>query len=85
MYEKKQDLVIDPNESWKDFFKSMIAFEEPKLVPVDSLSEEQHPKNRKLGSVKYMINWRGQNHLESWTPLSHSTVYSETDQNKLNP
>ena len=61
--------MINPNESWKDFFKSMVTFKEPELVSVSSLPPEQHPQNRRFNSVKYLVNWRGQNYHETWKPL----------------
>lgn len=32
------DVVIDPNESWRDFFKSVILMEDAKVIPIKSLS-----------------------------------------------
>ncbi len=34
----ERDLILDPNESWKDFFRSVILLEDAKVVPVKSLS-----------------------------------------------
>ena len=64
-------MVINPNESWGHFFKSMILLKEPELVPVSSLPPDSHPKNRKYNSVKYLVNWRGQNYYETWMPIAN--------------
>lgn len=78
-------MVINPNESWKDFFKSMIEFREPDLVPIGSLPPEQHPQNRTLGSVKYMVNWRGQNYIETWKPVPNNANFAEVEQDHIEP
>ncbi len=43
-------MVIDPNESWGEFFKSVILLEDAKVVPVRSLSSKD--LNRIKGSSK---------------------------------
>lgn len=46
----ERDVVIDPNESWGEFFKSVILLEDAKVVPVRSLSSKD--LNRIKGSSK---------------------------------
>ena len=35
---------FDPNESWKDFFHSMVEFRDPKIVPIKRLNGEFDPE-----------------------------------------
>ena len=56
--------MFDPKESWGEFLTSMISFKTPKLVPISSVPVELRPENRRLASVRSLINWRGQNYLE---------------------
>ena len=57
-------MVIDPNETWGQFISSIIEFKEPKMIPVDELPGEYNPENRRLNSLKTLVNWRGQNYIE---------------------
>lgn len=34
----EREVVVDPNESWGEFFRSVILLEDAKVVPVSSLS-----------------------------------------------
>lgn len=34
----EREVVVDPNESWGEFFRSVILLEDAKVVPVNSLS-----------------------------------------------
>lgn len=69
MFQKKKMEIIsgvfDPNESWRDFFFSMLEFWDPKIVPLNQLSKDFDPKKRKFESLKTIINWRNKNYLES--------------------
>ena len=58
--------MIDPNETWGQFLKSMLLFDEPKTVPVDSLPEGYDPAKKPLNSLKTLVNWRGQNYIEEF-------------------
>lgn len=55
---------MDPNETWREFFSSMIEFRDPKIVPLGSLPEEFDPKERRWERVKSLVNWRNKNYLE---------------------
>ena len=63
---RKPAVVIDPNETWGQFFKSMLAFDEPKTVPKDSLPEDYDPAKKRFNSLKTLVNWRGQNYIEEF-------------------
>jgi len=47
-YNNKQPMVINPKETWGEFAKSMINFEEPKIVPVNSVGNNFDPSKRKF-------------------------------------
>eukprot|EP00358_Blepharisma_japonicum_P004739 CAMPEP_0202941170 /NCGR_PEP_ID=MMETSP1395-20130829/1281_1 /ASSEMBLY_ACC=CAM_ASM_000871 /TAXON_ID=5961 /ORGANISM="Blepharisma japonicum, Strain Stock R1072" /LENGTH=192 /DNA_ID=CAMNT_0049636133 /DNA_START=234 /DNA_END=812 /DNA_ORIENTATION=- len=49
------DPVSDPNETWKDWAKRVIDFEEPPLVERDSLPYELQPQNTKIGKLKILL------------------------------
>lgn len=78
-------MVANPNETWGEFFKSMINLREPQLVPVTSLPPEQRPENRRFNGIRYMLNWRAQNYNETWKPVSQSTVFAENEVEELGP
>lgn len=78
-------MVYDPNETWGQFFHSMVSLEPPRLVPVTGLPPEQRPENRRLGSIRYMVNWRAQNFNETWKPLSQSATFPTQETNQLQP
>ena len=65
-------MVIDPNETWGEMFYSVIRFQDPKLVPLDSLSKDFDPTKRKWHSLKSIINWRNQNFIEHYKPKEPS-------------
>ena len=67
-------MVIDPNESWSEFISSMAGFDDPKMVPLDSLPEDFDPKQRKFHTLKSIINWRNQNYIENWKPKRADTT-----------
>ena len=50
------DPVIDPRESWGEFFKRIIEFEDPPLVERQELSNDLQPQNRLLGKMRSYIN-----------------------------
>jgi len=51
-----KDPVIDPRETWTEFAKRIIEFEEPPLVERDSLPAELRPENRALGRLRSYFN-----------------------------
>jgi len=51
-----KDPVIDPRETWGQFAKRILEFEEPPLVERDSLPEELRPENRALGRLRSYFN-----------------------------
>lgn len=61
-----ENRIIDPNESWGQFFKSVIGFSDPKIVPLKKMGKDFKPENRSLHKLKSVINWRNQNYLENF-------------------
>eukprot|EP01017_Pseudomicrothorax_dubius_P027295 TRINITY_DN3124_c0_g3_i1.p1 TRINITY_DN3124_c0_g3~~TRINITY_DN3124_c0_g3_i1.p1 ORF type:complete len:274 (-),score=82.84 TRINITY_DN3124_c0_g3_i1:130-951(-) len=53
---KFNDPVIDPRESWQQFFKRVMNFEDPPIVERSSLPPELQPQNRKLGKLRELLN-----------------------------
>lgn len=81
---RKKEVVIDPNETWREFVSSVIGFEDPKTVPVDSLPEDFNPSNRKFERFKSLINWRNKNYIENWKKeKSEEEQYTDIEQNKI--
>ena len=37
----RKDLVLDPNETWKQLFKRTFNFEEPNMIPREEVPEEK--------------------------------------------
>lgn len=33
----EEPIIFDPNESWSQFFKSLLLFEKPKVIPISKL------------------------------------------------
>lgn len=54
----KKEVIIDPNESWREFFRSMLGFDEPKVIPLNKMPKGFNPEERPLHRVKSLINWR---------------------------
>ena len=63
-------MVIDPKESWSQFFSSMVNLDQPKVIPLSEAPEDYNPNNRPLQRLRTVINWRNQNYLESFRPKS---------------
>ena len=51
-----EEMVIDPNESWSDFFKSMVNLDQPKVVPLSKLPKGYDPTKRRFNKLK-TIHW----------------------------
>ena len=56
--------MIDPNESWGEFFKSVILLEEAKVIPIRSLSVTDLKKLKNQSKMKKVFNWRNSNYIE---------------------
>lgn len=55
--EAAKDMVIDPRESWKHWFKRTATFEDPPMVEREELPEEQRPhKSSMFNKVENMMN-----------------------------
>ncbi len=77
-------MIIDPNESWKEFFSSMINFSDPKVVPVSKLPKDFDPSQRRFHSLKSLVNWRNQNLIENYQPNSENNeIHSDLERNDL--
>ena len=50
------DPVIDPRETWGQFFKRIAEFEDPPLVERHDLPNDMQPQNRFLGKMRSYIN-----------------------------
>lgn len=57
-------MVLDPNESWGEFFRSVILLEDAKVVPIKSLSSTDLGWLRNPSKVKKVLNWRNCNYIE---------------------
>jgi len=80
----KEQVIIDPHESWKEFFSSMINFSDPKVVPVSKLPKDYDPSKRRFQSLKSLVNWRNQNLIESYQPSSEQNeIQSDLERNEL--
>lgn len=53
---KLLDPVIDPRETWKEFIKRHIEFEDPPMCERSELPIEMQPQNRLLGKIRHYIN-----------------------------
>lgn len=49
------DPVADPTESWGNWVKRVIDFEEPPLVERNALPRELQPQNTKIGKLKILL------------------------------
>lgn len=56
--EKKvyDDPVIDPRETWKEWFKRNLEFKDPPLVEREELPQELQPQNRNMAQVRHFFN-----------------------------
>ena len=52
--EAQRDLVIDPSETWKHWFKRTATFEEPPMIDRDQLPEDKKPSI--FNKVENMMN-----------------------------
>ena len=59
-----RDVIIDPNESWGDFFKSVILLDDAKVIPVRQLSATDLGRMRNASKIKKWVNWRNCNYIE---------------------
>ena len=76
--------MIDPNETWGEFISSMVGFDDPKMVPLESLPDDFDPKKRKFNTLKSVINWRNQNYIENWKPKRVNTAeFKDIEQNDM--
>lgn len=75
--------MFDPKESWGEFVASMLSFKPPKLVPIDSVPAELRPENRRLASVRSLVNWRGQNYLENQKDEPNSRDFPQQELQNL--
>lgn len=57
--EKKKDVlsdpVIDPRESWSEWFVRNLDFRDPPMVERNSLPEELRPENRRFGKLTHFL------------------------------
>ena len=47
----ERDLVIDPNETWKQWFTRNLNCEEPPMIPREELPEDKQPHNTFYGRM----------------------------------
>lgn len=81
---ERAEVIIDPNETWKEFFKSMVSFSDPKVIPVSELPKDFDPSKRRFQSLKSFVNWRNQNMVEHFTPVNEkSTLSMDLERNQL--
>ncbi|EGR27574.1 hypothetical protein IMG5_193740 [Ichthyophthirius multifiliis] len=53
---KLHDPVIDPRETWTEFFARNIDFKEPPMVERNELGENLQPQNRFLARLRHYFN-----------------------------
>jgi hypothetical protein len=63
----EREVVIDPNESWGDFIKSVVLLEDAKVVPIRTLSATDLGRLRNPSKIKKWVNWRNCNYVEGRT------------------
>lgn len=63
--EKKvyEDPVVDPRESWKQWFLRNMEFKDPPLCERNDLPEELQPQNRKFGKVSHFFSRLAMTHM----------------------
>jgi hypothetical protein len=71
------DPVIDPRETWKEWFKRNLEFKDPPLVERNELPLHLQPQNKKFGKVKYFFS------KVAMSPLSQPPNYYPPQQNQL--
>lgn len=52
----KRDLVIDPGETWKNWFKRTAKFEEPPMVNRHDIPYEKQPHKKIFNKIENMLN-----------------------------
>ena len=52
----KKDMIIDPRQSWKNWFKRTLNFEEPPMIERNSIPENQQPHNSLFGKYDNISN-----------------------------
>jgi hypothetical protein len=75
----ERDLIIDPNESWQDFFRSVILLEDAKVVPIKSLSANDLRRVKNPSKMKKWLNWRNCNYVECHPAEDVSLEKEESD------
>ena len=75
--EKKiySDPVIDPRETWKQWFARTIDFKDPPLVERSELPGDLQPQNQKLGKVRHFFTRMT---LSPMTQVPHFNPVSES-------
>ncbi|CAG9316521.1 unnamed protein product [Blepharisma stoltei] len=71
------DPVSDPNETWKNWAKRIIDFEEPPLVERNSLPYELQPQNTKIGRLKILLR------METDKPEGIENEFSEISESRI--
>ena len=51
-----RDLVLDPTETWKDWFVRNMNFEEPKMIPREDLASNKQPHKSIYGKLSSYVN-----------------------------
>ncbi|KAL4493994.1 hypothetical protein ABPG72_022011 [Tetrahymena utriculariae] len=86
------DPVIDPRETWIQFIKRNIEFEEPPVVERSELPQHLQPQNRFMGKVRQYLNGKSpyppkqeqlehRNNIELQDPFVDNRVQEDTPQN----
>lgn len=63
------DPVVDPRETWKQWFTRQIDWKDAPLVERSVLPENLQPQNRKLGKLHHYTNNFMSTHLSQKTKL----------------
>lgn len=79
--EKKKNLlsdpVIDPNETWKQWFLRNLEFKDPPLVERNSLPENLRPENRRFGKLGNFLS------RMTMTPASQKPEYEPSTKSEV--
>lgn len=54
-YKQYEDPIVDPNETWKQWFIRNLEFKDPPMVERCEVPEELQPQNQKFALLRHFI------------------------------
>ena len=73
------DPVIDPRETWKQWFLRQMDFEDPPVCEREDLPEELQPQNRMMGKVHHYLSRISMTHRVQRPSLQPKKNMTEVD------